>query len=227
MIWNLINRLIKFASSKKQMEKTDKKTDILKAAEMLFAEFGFEGTSTRQIAKESGANMAMINYYFGSKEGVFLEIMEDRICGFKTQLNQINEEQIPAKEKLLKVVDQYTTRIFSNITFHKMMHRELSLTQRPDIFKQINDAMASNRMVIEKIIERGIAEGTFRKVDIRMSIATIMGTITLIANQPSKVEDNNFDINNEKQREVLRKRLVAHLQDFINTHLAKPTNDTE
>lgn len=202
------------------MEKTDKKTDILNAAAMLFAEFGFEGTSTRQIAKESGANMAMINYYFGSKEGVFLEIMEDRISGFKSQLSLINDEQIPAREKLLKVVDQYATRIFSNISFHKMMHRELSLTQRPEMFSQIKDAMASNRMVIEKIIEKGIAEGTFRPVDVRMSIASIMGTITLIATSPSKVsDDKNFDMNDEKQREVLRKRLVTHLQDLIITHL--------
>ncbi|TCC93834.1 TetR/AcrR family transcriptional regulator [Pedobacter frigiditerrae] len=204
------------------MEKTDKKTDILRAAETLFAELGFEGTSTRQIAKESGANMAMINYYFGSKEGVFLEIMEDRICGFKSQLNQINDEQIPAKEKLLKVVEQYVTRIFSNITFHKMMHRELSLTQRPEMFGQIKDAMASNRMVIEKIIENGIAEGSFRNVDVRMSILTIMGTISMVAISPTKAEDN-IDMNDEKQKEVLRKRLVAHLQDFIITHLTKPT----
>lgn len=202
------------------MEKTDKRTDILKAAEVLFSEFGFEGTSTRQIAKESGANMAMINYYFGSKEGVFLEIMESRISGFKSQLNLINEEQIPAKEKLLKVVDRYATRIFSNISFHKMMHRELSLTQRPEMFSQIKDAMASNRSVIEKIIENGIAEGTFRPVDVRMSIASIMGTITLIATSPSKVVDiQDFDITDEKQAEPLRKRLVAHLQDLIITHL--------
>jgi len=206
------------------MEKTDKKADILRAAETLFAELGFEGTSTRQIAKESGANMAMINYYFGSKEGVFLEIMEDRICGFKSQLNQINEEQIPAKEKLLKVVEQYVSRIFSNITFHKMMHRELSLTQRPEMFGQIRDAMASNRMVIEKIIENGIAEGSFRNVDVRMSILTIMGTISMIAISPTKAEDN-IDMNDQKQKEALRKRLVAHLQDYIITHLTKPTND--
>lgn len=211
---------------KKEVEKTDKKTDILVAARKLFAEFGFEGTSTRQIAKESGANMAMINYYFGSKEGVFLEIMEDKISGFKTQLNQINDERIPAKEKLLKVVDQYATRIFSNISFHKMMHRELSLTQRPEIFSQIRDAMTRNRTVIENIIENGIADGSFRIVDVRMSIATIMGTISLIANQPTKVEDN-IDLNNEKEREVLRKRMVAHLQDFIITHLAKPQNDNK
>ena len=204
------------------MEKTDKKTDILKAAEMLFSEFGYEGTSTRQIAKESGANMAMINYYFGSKEGVFIEIMEERLCGFKSQLSQINEEQIPAKEKLLKVVEKYATRIFSNINFHKMMHRELSLVQRPEMFSQIKDAMASNRLVIERIIEGGIADGSFRKVDVRMCIATIMGTITLIANSPSKVEDN-IDMADDKQREILKNRLVNHLQDFINTHLTKPT----
>lgn len=203
-----------------QMEKTDKKTDILNAAEGLFSEFGFEGTSTRQIAKESGANMAMINYYFGSKEGVFLEIMESRISGFKSQLDLISEEQIPAKEKLLKVVEQYTNRIFANISFHKMMHRELSLIQRPEMFSKIKDAMASNRLVIEKIIESGIAEKTFRPVDVRMTIASIMGSITLIATSPSKVIDTpDFDINDKAQGEVLRKRLITHLQDLVITHL--------
>lgn len=202
------------------MEKTDKKTDILNAAEGLFSEFGFEGTSTRQIAKESGANMAMINYYFGSKEGVFLEIMESRISGFKSQLDLISDEQIPAKEKLLKVVEQYTNRIFANINFHKMMHRELSLTQRPEMFSKIKDAMASNRLVIERIIENGIAEKTFRPVDVRMTIASIMGSITLIATSPSKVIDTpDFDINDQSQSEMLRKRLVAHLQDLVITHL--------
>lgn len=202
------------------MEKTDKKTDILVAAEVLFSEFGFEGTSTRQIAKESGANMAMINYYFGSKEGVFLEIMESRIAGFKSQLNLINEQNIPAKEKLLMVVDQYTSRILANVSFHKMMHRELSLTQRPEMFIKIKDAMASNRLVIEKIIENGIADGTFRQIDVRMTIASIMGTITLTATSPTKViDDKNFNINDEKQREVLKKRLIAHLQDLVITHL--------
>ena len=208
--------------SKLRMEKTDKRLDILGAAEMLFSEFGFEGTSTRQISKESGANMAMINYYFGSKEGVFIEIMEGRISGFKTQLNLIDEENISPKEKLLKVVDKYASQIFANIRFHKMMHRELLLNQRPELFTKIKDAMTCNRQVIENIIAKGIAEGSFRQVDIRMSIASIMGTITLIATSPSKVEDiQNFDFDNPEQRETLRKRLVAHLQDLIITHLTK------
>lgn len=205
------------------MEKTDKRTDILRAAEKLFAEFGYEGTSTRQISRESGANMAMINYYFGSKEGVFLEIMEDRISGFKTQLNLIAEEPIPAKEKLLKVVEQYAKRIFSNVCFHKMMHRELSLTQRPEMFIQIKEAMAQNLNVIESIINSGIKDGHFRQVDVRMIIVSIMGTISMVATSPNKViPDADFDIKNDEQRAILEQRLVAHLKDLIITHLTIP-----
>jgi AcrR family transcriptional regulator len=202
------------------MEKPDKRAEILRAAERLFAEFGFEGTSTRQISKESGANMAMINYYFGSKEGVFLEIMESRISGFKTQLNAIDDENISARAKLLKVLEVYSSRIFSNVCFHKMMHRELLQTQRPELFTDIKEAMAQNLAVIEKIINKGIADGSFRKVDVRMSIVSIMGTINMVATSPSKViTDPNFDIDSAEDREKLKLRLINHLQDLLLTHL--------
>ncbi len=202
------------------MEKTDKKTDILNAAEVLFSQLGYEGTSTRHIAKESGANLAMINYYFGSKEGVFLEIMESRIFNFKTQLDLINQENIPVKEKLLKVIEQYTTRIFSNISFHKMMHRELSLTQRPEVFTKIKDAMAQNLAVIDSIINSGIDEGSFRKVDVRLCIASIMGSISMIVSSPNKVvSDQGFNINIDSQRENLKERTINHLQDLMLSYL--------
>ena len=207
------------------MQKPDKRTDIIKAAEMLFSELGYEGTSTRQIAKESGANLAMINYYFGSKEGVFLEIMEGRIFGFKTQLDLINKESIPAKEKLLKVIEQYTRRVFSNISFHKMMHRELSLTQRPEVFTKIKEAMSQNLLIIESIINNGIEEGNFNHVDVRLCIASIMGSISMIVTSPNKVvSDQNFNINIEAQRNSLRDRTVIHLQNLMLGYLTFSKN---
>lgn len=202
------------------MEKTDKKTDILVAAEKLFCEYGFEGTSTRQIAAESGANIAMINYYFGSKMGVFKEILEERVMSFKSQLNQIKEENIPAKEKLIKVIEKYATRILSNANFHKMMYRELSLSLRPEVFDQIKGAMGQNLIVIEDIIKEGIEAGDFRQVDIRMTIVSVMGTISMVTTSPSKVApDSTYDLNNEKDRKVITERLVTHLKDMILTHL--------
>jgi AcrR family transcriptional regulator len=202
------------------MEKTDKKTDILTAAEKLFCEYGFEGTSTRQIAKESGANMAMINYYFGSKMGVFLEIMEGRVASFKSHLNAIKGENIPAKEKLLKVIDQYATRILNNASFHKMMYRELSLALRPEMFSQIKEAMGQNLIVIENIIKEGIENGDFKPVDIRMTIVSIMGTISMVTTSPTKIAPNsNYDLTKEEDRQTIKTRLIAHLQDMILTHL--------
>jgi AcrR family transcriptional regulator len=202
------------------MEKTDKRTSILNAAEKLFASQGFEGTSTRQIATEAGANMSMINYYFGSKEGVFMEIMSNRIKGFSLALTSIEAEDLNQLGKLMMVIDQYTRRILNNIAFHKMMHRELSLTQRPEMYDKLKQAMSGNLMIIERIINEGIAQGEFRPVDVRMVIASIMGTITNVVTSPSKVTaGSKLDIKIPADREILTERLITHLKDLITTYL--------
>ncbi|WP_421941799.1 TetR/AcrR family transcriptional regulator [Pedobacter sp.] len=201
-------------------EKIDKRQAILEAAEKLFCETGYEGTSTRQIAKESGANMAMINYYFGSKEGVFLEIMNDRIASFGSQLRIINEDKISSIEKLHRVIEGYVNRILSNTAFHKMMHRELSLTQRPEMYDKIKDAMSQNMLVIEKIITDGIEEGSFNQVDVRMVIGTIMGTISHIVISPNKVMPcATLDLNNPKDKKIIKERAIAHLKDLTTVYL--------
>jgi len=212
--------LISFVPSIFHMEKTDKRENILEAAEKLFAELGYEGASTRQIAKASGANMAMINYYFGSKEGVFMEIMSKRLADFKDQLNTISKAKLTGMEKLLKVVEGYAKRIVCNHTFHKMMHRELSLPHRPEMFTTIKNAMLENMLVIERIITDGIADGSFRKVDVRMLIATLMGTISNVAISPAKITSGTgLDINNTKDRKVITERLIIHLKDLITVYL--------
>ena len=55
----------------------DKRDQILEAAEELFAQKGFEGTSVRDLAKKAKVNVAMISYYFGSKEKLFESWGED------------------------------------------------------------------------------------------------------------------------------------------------------
>jgi AcrR family transcriptional regulator len=52
---------------------------ILNAAEVLFVERGFEATSLRQITSKAGANLAAVNYYFGSKEALVCEVFERRL----------------------------------------------------------------------------------------------------------------------------------------------------
>ena len=47
---------------------------LLAAAQKLFAEKGFRGTSIRDIVTEAGSNVAAVNYHFGSKENLYREV---------------------------------------------------------------------------------------------------------------------------------------------------------
>ena len=52
---------------------------ILIAAEQLFAEYGFDGTTLRQITRQAKVNLAAVNYHHGDKESLYLEIIRRRI----------------------------------------------------------------------------------------------------------------------------------------------------
>ncbi|MEC3947812.1 TetR/AcrR family transcriptional regulator [Sphingobium sp. HWE2-09] len=56
----------------------DRRSDILKSAEKLFAERGFNGVSIRDIADDAGVPLALVGYYFGKKAELFATIFEHR-----------------------------------------------------------------------------------------------------------------------------------------------------
>lgn len=59
------------------MDKKEKtKERLIQASITAFAEYGFEGTTTRMIAKKADCNLAAIPYYFGSKEGLYHSVFE-------------------------------------------------------------------------------------------------------------------------------------------------------
>jgi AcrR family transcriptional regulator len=210
-----------------KLEKIDKRQAIVDAATKLFCEFGFEGTTTRQISRESGANMAMINYYFGSKEGVFMEIMSERISGFRIHLNSINQNKISSLNKLHLVIEGYVNRILPNAAFHRMMYREFSLMQRPDMYDKIRNAMEQNFLVIEEIILEGVNNGNFKKVDVRMLISTIVGTISNVAISPAKPSANAFlDMESSEEKNLIKQRLINYLKDITTAYLTI-NNDTQ
>ena len=63
---------------------TTTREHLLLAAGKLFSEHGFDSTSTRAIAEASGANLAAIHYHFGSKEALFLAVLE-MVCSHHQQ----------------------------------------------------------------------------------------------------------------------------------------------
>jgi AcrR family transcriptional regulator len=61
----------------KTVVKSEAKLCLLHAAAKLFSKLGLEKTSTRDLARESKANISLISYHFGGKEGLYKEVMKD------------------------------------------------------------------------------------------------------------------------------------------------------
>src|SRR5690349_21894446 len=119
-------------------EKTIKREHILHVAEQLFAEQGFDGTSIRDIAQQAGVNLAMINYYFGSKENLMASLLEYRskyTLGLLEELNK-NEKMSPW-DKMDKLVDFYVEKILDNHRMHNIMAFQYSTTKSEEIRKTI------------------------------------------------------------------------------------------
>ncbi|HEX6529200.1 MAG TPA: TetR/AcrR family transcriptional regulator [Burkholderiales bacterium] len=69
------------------------RTRILDAAEELFMQHGFEGTSMRHLTSRAGVNLAAVNYHFGSKHALIEAV-------FRRRLDPMNAERIAALERL-------------------------------------------------------------------------------------------------------------------------------
>lgn len=197
----------------------DKREKILQAAEKLFVENGFEGTSVRDLAKEASVNLAMISYYFGSKEKLLGAIVEHKSVLFKSILDEINQDDtLDAFQKMEKSVSLYVDRILSNRKFHLMLYRELSLEQRQDLHEEIVDIMIKNKDGFKNLIRDGIANGYFRKgIDIELVGMTIMGVINQCSRDilVKKMMFNDGKIDHQK----LKERIKDYLREILFLYL--------
>jgi AcrR family transcriptional regulator len=74
---------------------------ILLAASKVFTEKGFSGTRTRDIAEEAGINLALLNYYFRTKERLFEQVMKVKIILLFGQIIPIvTNEKTTLEEKI-------------------------------------------------------------------------------------------------------------------------------
>ena len=75
---------------------------IMKAAERLFAESGYDGTSVRAIVARANVNQAAINYHFEGKEGLYREVLREAFRGLtEQQLSHGEELKMMSREKAL------------------------------------------------------------------------------------------------------------------------------
>ena len=203
---------------------TDKKTHIINKAMELFAAKGFEGTSIRDLAAAADVNVAMVNYYFGSKEKLFESLVETKASNTRGILDGIIKNQdLTSIEKVNLIIETYVTNLFNGRPFHLLIHQELMLGNRETLQEAILNLLFPNSLMIRDLIVSGIKSGEFKKVDPEMTFATLIGTIHQVVQ--SKRYCNKF-INREEgyspyEDPIFKKRVIDHLKLLMANHLVK------
>jgi len=206
-----------------EKEKIDKKDHILEVAERVFAEHGFDGASTRMISGEAGVNMAMLNYYFGSKEGLLISLFERRTSTFRSLIQNIgNNDRISSWQKVNEYIDAYIDRVFTNNCFQKVIHQEMTVRRTGELADKITHMIMQNVIELRKILHEGIERGEFRRdIDTEMAVATVFGLKSQIINS-SHISSQmlGYDTQDpQNMQEKLKPRIKDYLTKLLKSYL--------
>ena len=201
-------------------ELNDKKIQILEVAEKLFSEKGFEGTSIRDISKHAKINIAMVSYYFGSKERLLEALIIYKTADLKLQLENLLQENIEPLDKVNKLIEIYITRISCNKGIFRVLHFELNSKKREKSMIAFTELKKGNLKSVESIIAQGQSKGVFRKdVIIPLITPTIIGTFFHFHMNRSFFEEL-LDLKTEEMfNNYIKNDLTKHIQQTIKALL--------
>ncbi len=146
---------------KRNAESTQKR--LLQAATKEFAAKGFAGARVDAIADRAKINKRMLYHYFGSKEGLFLAVLEHAYSGIRTAEQSLNLARLAPRDAIEHVVDftwdyylenpEFLTLV-NSANLHKARHLKKS--------KRLPDMHASMLNMLDEVLRRGAACGEFR-----------------------------------------------------------------
>ncbi|PIF46743.1 TetR family transcriptional regulator [Chryseobacterium sp. 52] len=199
-----------------------KEENILFAAEKLFAEKGFEGTSTREISKAANVNISMISYYFGSKEKLYEKLVEYRMSEGQFFAKDILERtDINEWQKIERIVDQFSGRVRHHKCFYRIMQREQLYTENTQIVEFLKQTKMGFISMYSQVLENGLKKGIFTKnPPIYLLHATVSGTLFYASNAKEMYKEflndtEDDDIFEEKYYTELNKHIKYLLKDLL------------
>lgn len=123
---------------------------IIMAADKLFTQKGYAATRTRDIAEGAGTNLALLNYYFGSKEKLFKKVVQEKMKILLGAIGPVlSDENISIDNKIRIITENYTNLLLENEELPIFILNELTVNK--DLFAEITQINRQNALpVLEK-----------------------------------------------------------------------------
>jgi TetR/AcrR family transcriptional regulator len=152
---------------------TDTPTRILEVAREFFAERGYEGTTVRDIAVAAEANLAAVGYHFGSKQGLYQDVLRSQVGPLDLRIQAVCRSASPPLARLEAVVRAVFEHIRMRPQMPAIMVREMASG------RELNAVLVGTFRQLLPVITGVIVEGQ-RDRTIRSGDPVLL-TLSLIA----------------------------------------------
>ncbi len=178
---------------------TNSRQRILEAAVILFARKGFGSTGLRQLAEMAQVNLAMINYFFGSKKALLKEILDIFFCGYLDVARRELAEPGSRKEKL----DRFIHGAINYFNDHQD-YLLVAITELPHDDPEIIEHKASWGRQMVEIVEEHLGPEIKTAQDTATAVFCTMLTATMasrflfepVVNRIQSEKNRTLPINN-------------------------------
>lgn len=191
-----------------------KKEHILLKAEALFAQRGYDATSVRDIAQEANINVAMISYYFGSKDLLMERLFEWRMSVGQLKVKEIIEDDtLNAIEKVEQIIQGYVNRVKKYKNFYRVILAEQTVNENQQVLKLLHHSRLNYLKGFDVIIQEGVKNQVFKnEVCPVLFITTITGTIMqALLNEKLYCSYHKINVRNKNFDDLYYQELSDHV----------------
>ena len=168
------------------------KQAILDVAQALFAQYGYEGLSIRDLAEHCGLAKATLYHHFRDKQELFMSVLTQEMVSLHGRIMLAATSEHSPPEKLRLVINTYgqligERRSLIMTTLHANVELESQLRQFAKTHKQYLLGP------LTQIVQQGIDQGDFRAVDAQMSALCLIGMLNAFVSYQVLLNEMEFD----------------------------------
>jgi len=191
-------------------------TRILKAAQRLFARRGFEGTTTRELAKAAGVAEGTLFRYFENKKAILVEVATqgwiEILTDLLTELSEMGSYKAIAQVMRRRMMNLHANADLLRVCFiEAQCHADLQQRIQTDVIVKMTD-------VAEAFFETAMDQGIYRRMNPRMVAQVFLGMFTVAGFS----QDSIMPAGSAPQEMQAMAEGLADI--FLNGVLAEPTS---
>ena len=167
-------------ATRREREQQVRRETIMDAARKLFYDKGYELTTVEEIAAMAELGKGTIYSYFKSKEEIYFAILESEFAILEDRMRQAIEESTTAENALHRLYETFIQYNQERPNFIKAIFLQIEqyhTLKVTDLVKGLKAKMTEWSKLVGHVLQKGIAQGEFEKINVEKTANTIIGMV--------------------------------------------------